>query len=189
MIRRCEDPEADAFPRYGGRGIRVCPEWHDYDRFVGDMGIPEKGMTLDRIDGDGDYCPENCRWATKSEQQRNTSRTVYATVDGIRKPLRTWAEEMGLNYSVVKHRMYSEGLSPEDSLLTKAQRDERDGVVKPPKEKRKRKYISKTEKNDVEKVFSRGGGFGFECLGEVRTHRATNSTLGGERDPNAEGNC
>ena len=69
---RCENPNSPAWKNYGGRGIRIAPEWRtDYPRFLADMGPCPPGLTLDRIDVDGDYEPGNCRWATWSEQAKN----------------------------------------------------------------------------------------------------------------------
>lgn len=72
MIQRCEYPKAINYAYYGGRGVKVCERWHDYDSFLADMGErPTPTHTLDRINPDGDYEPENCRWATMAEQAHN----------------------------------------------------------------------------------------------------------------------
>lgn len=75
MLNRCTKPDDSAYPNYGGRGITVCDRWHDVENFVADMGQPPKGLTLERVDNDGGYNPENCKWATRSEQARNKRNT------------------------------------------------------------------------------------------------------------------
>lgn len=77
MRQRCRNPNGDKWRWYGGRGITVCVEWDDFERFLSDMGDRPEGMTLDRIDPDGNYCKANCRWAT-SKQQAETNRGCFA---------------------------------------------------------------------------------------------------------------
>lgn len=85
MKQRCTNPNNEKYPRYGGRGIAVCGEWesdfYSFYRWMMDNGY-KQGLTIDRIDNDGDYSPSNCRTATQSEQQHNTSRSVL-TVDDV----------------------------------------------------------------------------------------------------------
>ena len=73
MIWRVDDPRNASYSRYGGRGITVCDRWRKFENFLADMGARPVGMTLDRIDNDGNYEPSNCRWATKAEQEANKS--------------------------------------------------------------------------------------------------------------------
>ena len=79
MKERCHNENCDAYQNYGGRGISVCARWLKFENFLTDMGERPEDKTLDRIDNDGSYCPENCRWATWSEQQLNKRQKVVST--------------------------------------------------------------------------------------------------------------
>lgn len=98
MIQRCADPNYRFFNRYGGRGITVCERWRDsFEAFASDMGMaPSPQHSIDRIDNDGHYEPGNCRWATRLEQARNTSRNRILTAFGRSQCLQAWADELGL---------------------------------------------------------------------------------------------
>lgn len=96
MHTRCSNPHFRQFHRYGGRGITVCPEWADFAAFYADMGDPPIGHTLERVDNDAGYSRANCRWATRQEQARNTSRVRSITIDGVTRRLTEWAERLGM---------------------------------------------------------------------------------------------
>jgi len=84
MKNRCSNPRSPKFLDYGGRGIKVCDRWmFSFENFLEDMGERKEGLTLDRINNDGNYEPGNCRWATKKEQQRN-KRTNKLTEDDVK---------------------------------------------------------------------------------------------------------
>lgn len=123
MIRRCTDPEHPAWSRYGGRGIGVCPRWlESFAAFAEDMGPkPSPELTLDRIDNDGDYGPENCRWATRTQQMRNMSRNRLLTIGGETMPVSGWAERSGVNRSTIFARLYK-GWEPRAAVFTTGQR-------------------------------------------------------------------
>lgn len=87
MRDRCNNPNNPRYQSYGGRGIKVCARWDDFANFFKDMGARPSGQSIDRIDNDGNYEPENCRWASTSEQQRNKRNTVMVQFRGRQMPL------------------------------------------------------------------------------------------------------
>lgn len=99
MKLRCYNPRKDNYDQYGGRGIVVCDEWRRSFVAFARWGLANgwrEGMTIDRIDPDGNYEPGNCRWATKTEQQRNRRNTRWLTIDGQRKTQTEWCEVLGV---------------------------------------------------------------------------------------------
>lgn len=102
---RCDKPQCKSFKNYGGRGIKVCEQWKSFGNFLADMGEKPEGMSIERIDNDGDYCPENCRWATRKEQNRNTRNNYMIKHQGKTKCIGEWAEELGVNYSILYSRL------------------------------------------------------------------------------------
>lgn len=106
MITRCYNEKCQHFSDYGGRGIKMSDEWrNDYMNFYHDMKDGYKrGLQLDRIDVNGNYCKENCRWVTGKQNSRNKRNTVYLTLDGERKPLAEWAEILNKDYHFVFER-------------------------------------------------------------------------------------
>lgn len=96
MRQRCNNPNERAYKHYGGRGIKVSEEWNDFDVFQRDMGERPKGTSIDRIDNDGNYCKENCKWSTKAQQSRNRRNNVQITYKGKTQVLKDWATEFGM---------------------------------------------------------------------------------------------
>lgn len=121
MIWRCYNEKAKEFKHYGGRGIKVCDRWlNSVDNFVKDIGKkPSNRHSIDRIDNNGDYCPENCRWATKREQASNTRRNHLIEYDGETKTLMEWADLSKVSRNTFKRRIYR-GWSIEDALKLKS---------------------------------------------------------------------
>ena len=111
MLGRCFVPGALGYEHYSGRGISVCEQWFTFAGFVADMGLRPDGLTLDRIDNDGDYEPGNCRWATKSQQARNTRRN--RVVGGVLQV--EAAEQSGVLASTISRRIAA-GYSAADAL-------------------------------------------------------------------------
>lgn len=105
MHQRCTNPKCSAYPQYGGRGISVAPEWRDFSAFLRDMGPRPEGTTLDRIDVNEGYSPANCRWATRSEQQRNRRDTRRLVLGGTDKTVAEWAAQIGIDPNALLKRV------------------------------------------------------------------------------------
>lgn len=118
MLNRCSNPKNDDYTQYGGRGIKVCKEWQHFQNFLADMGERPKGRhSIDRIDNDSDYTPENCRWATDNQQARNRSNNHLVTLGGKTLTLTGWSEVLGIRQSTIRRRLRV-GWSPEEALTT-----------------------------------------------------------------------
>jgi hypothetical protein len=106
MKQRCLNPKNPSFYRYGQRGIKVCDRWlHSFENFVEDLGIAPKGLTIERIDNNGNYCKENCRWITNEEQALNRSTNKYITHNGETLGICEWAKRLGGSVSLVTYRL------------------------------------------------------------------------------------
>lgn len=116
MLSRCYNHRGGQYKDYGGRGITVCPEWHEYRNFLSDMGRRPPGLTLERIDNNKNYMPGNCRWATRSEQNRNMRSNVILTIAMVTLPLCDWAKELSIHPTTIRTRM-KRGWSVADAIL------------------------------------------------------------------------
>ena len=106
MMSRCNNPKATGYKYYGGRGIKVCARWMEsFKNFYEDVGDRPNGMTLDRVDVNGDYTKENCRWATWNEQARNKTANNLLTYDGIEMCLEEWAEATNQKSNSILYRL------------------------------------------------------------------------------------
>lgn len=125
MISRCYNSKVENYSSYGGRGICVSDEWkRSFETFYNDMnGSYKEHLELDRVDVNGNYCKENCRWVTTKENARNKRNTLYLTIDGHTKPLCQWAEESNVNYYRAHERFYKTSFNGSQILFGKIKHD------------------------------------------------------------------
>lgn len=116
MKQRCR-PESEDAAFYFDRGVSICERWHTFSNFLEDMGECPAGLTLDRIDGTGNYEPGNCRWADWDTQHNNTRRNRYLTIQGRTLTMAHAAKEYGVNYSSLRSRVYILGLDPSTAIF------------------------------------------------------------------------
>lgn len=107
MNTRCNNPRSAHYGNYGGRGIRVCDEWKSYEKFKdwSENSGYRDDLQIDRIDNDGNYCPENCRWASPVEQARNKRNNHVLTVNGKSGTVAEWAEITGIKRETISRRI------------------------------------------------------------------------------------
>ena len=106
MYTRCYNPNRHTYSNYGGRGIKVSEQWKTFEEFKKwalSNGYSDN-LSIDRIDVNGDYEPNNCRWITMKEQSLNKRNTIYVTYQGEKKPLKIWAKELNISYWTLKGR-------------------------------------------------------------------------------------
>jgi len=115
MRVRCTNKKQPFYYRYGGRGITFCKRWQKYTNFLEDMGRCPKGMTLERINNDGNYEPGNCKWATQTEQTKNTTQNHIIEFNGEKKTIGEWGNSTGIDRSLIGYRL-RKGWSIEDAL-------------------------------------------------------------------------
>ena len=121
MLTRCRNPRAPNFQHYGGRGIKVCERWLEFENFYADMGECPENFSIDRIDVNGDYAPENCRWASRKEQANNTRSNVFFEFNGERLTRTQWEEKLGMGKTTLRNRLRS-GVSVADALTKEVAR-------------------------------------------------------------------
>ncbi|MEZ7226046.1 hypothetical protein NO989_04595 [Alteromonas sp. DY56-G5] len=124
MIKRCTKKSNKDFVYYGGRGVSVCSEWHNFDTFSQwaiESGY-KQGLTIDRIKNSGNYTPNNCRWVTMDIQAANkrySNRGKTIVVDGVEKTYKEWAELLGGSASLIYDRVHRQGWDPRDAVTKK----------------------------------------------------------------------
>jgi hypothetical protein len=121
MIHRCHSPNNTAYDRYGARGIIVCDRWRNsFEAFVEDMGHrPYEKATIERIDNNLGYGPDNCRWASKQEQAINKRNNIVLEFNGESKTVSEWAKSVGIKAATIRFRVHS-GWTAEEALTTPA---------------------------------------------------------------------
>lgn len=118
MKKRCLLESNENYKNYGGRGIKVCRRWIDsFESFLADMGEAPDGMSIDRIDNDGDYEPGNCRWATTKEQANNRRTNVWLSHDGKTLTVKQWSERIGIKTTTLERRI-QHGWSAQKAIET-----------------------------------------------------------------------
>lgn len=106
IVQRCLNPKSHCYARYGGRGITVCDRWRNsFDAFLEDMGEQPPGLQIDRIDNNAGYCKENCRWATRAQQNRNRCNNQLITHSGETLCLTDWANRIGIHPDTLRARL------------------------------------------------------------------------------------
>lgn len=119
MKGRCYNEKDAAYYNYGGRGITICERWlNSFENFLKDMGECPDGMSIDRINNDGNYEPSNCKWVTIFEQNANRRGNIQITIEGETKTLMQWSRKRGLKYGTV-HDRYIDGFCVDDILSNK----------------------------------------------------------------------
>ena len=122
MIRRCTNIHDRYYERYGGRGIKVCDEWRNSFEIFREWAYNNgylPNLSIDRIDNDGDYNPENCRWTDMQTQQNNKSNNHYITFNGKTMTMSQWAREVHIGYQKLKDRLIKCGWTVQKALTTK----------------------------------------------------------------------
>ena len=118
MLNRCRNPNVVEYKNYGGRGIKVCKRWLTFENFYRDMWPRPPRHMLERIDNDGSYSPQNCRWAIRYEQVRNKSNNRWIKFNGQSKILADWAADLGIHPGALIYRLDYKGWSIEKALTT-----------------------------------------------------------------------
>lgn len=118
MISRCYCPKNRKYNSYGARGIVVCKRWHNPGNFIKDMGDPPfDGATLDRINVNGNYSPENLRWADQKTQQNNRRDNIILVINGEKKTLPQWAEIYKIPSQILRQRLFRDDLGIMEALI------------------------------------------------------------------------
>lgn len=118
MKQCCLNPNNHAYKYYGGRGITICDRWiNNFELFIEDMGYrPDRSYSIERIDNNGNYCPENCKWILRSQQSRNRRNLKLITYNNKSLLLSEWCRELNLNYQMMRRRVFELNIAFEVAL-------------------------------------------------------------------------
>ena len=116
MHQRCKNPKNKSFRNYGARGIGVCDRWNDVQAFVEDMGVPAPGLTLERVDNSKGYSKDNCRWATRHEQAKNTRKFRPVVLGGQELGFCAAANALGYDASTIHEHMTTRGITHQEAI-------------------------------------------------------------------------
>lgn len=125
MIQRCTNIKNNNYKNYGGRGIKICEKWLEFKGFYEDMGDKPEGLSLDRIDVNGNYCKDNCKWSTNIEQHNNMRRNVKVTYNGKTQTVSQWSRELGINSRTLHDRLFRANWDIENAFNKKLQKGRR----------------------------------------------------------------
>lgn len=131
MKTRCENPKSTFYKRYGGRGITVCKEWEHFESFLewaNESGYSDT-MTIERIDNDSEYSPDNCRWASIKEQENNRSNSRLFTMNGKTQTLALWCDEYGQSYKTIYKRIFMLGWDFEKAITSPIDASKRNNLT------------------------------------------------------------
>ncbi len=118
MRKRCFNPKSVGYDNYGGRGITICERWEKFENFIEDMGECPEDYSIERIDVNKGYEPNNCKWIPLNEQSKNTTRVIRITYNGETRLLADWARHFSIDYRTISYRLNS-GWDIDRALTTK----------------------------------------------------------------------
>lgn len=186
IIQRCYNSNNPGYKHYGGRGIKMCDEWrhnfHSFHKWLLDNGWDENKskdeQTIDRIDVNGDYEPDNCRLIPMREQYFNRTDNHYITAFGITKSIKKWSEENGISQTVINYRIRDMHWSPEQAVSKKPRKMKNRAFVIVDGKKKTLSEISKEHNIPISTLsvrFHRSGITDYETLIKKRIERNMNT--------------
>jgi hypothetical protein len=164
MRNRCRNARHRRYGFYGGRGIKVCERWDSFAAFVEDLGLKPDGLTLERLDNNGDYEPDNCKWATYREQNKNTRSTTVYEYRGRRQTIEEWADEVGMPRSTLSERIHGYGW--DISVALTAQFQHKENIPDDPELAKYLPKLTREQADEIRELYAEGG-WSYRGLGEL----------------------